>query len=1053
MIELKKSAFTIYDASAGSGKTFTLVKEYLKIILSSKKEDTYKNILAITFTNKAVGEMKSRVLEALSEFSNDNPDAKALEMMHQIQEETQLSAKDIHFKSKAIIRNIIHNYAAFDISTIDKFTHKVIRTFAHDLNLPATFEVSLETDTLLIEAIDALIAQVGEDSMLTKLLVDFTLEKTDDDKSWDISRDIKEIAKLLLNENSRQEIEHFKEKSIDEFISLKELLTAKLKEIELFSIDQAKTAFQLIQEQQLDEKSFNRGVVFNYFRKFSAGERINNSKISDYLSEGNRYSKTIPQDQKNAVDAIAPKLLACFEAIDVTIKNHLLYTSFLKNINPLSLLNRVSQELHKIQQDQNILSIAEFNSIIHNEIQKQPAPFIYERMGERYKHFFIDEFQDTSQMQWENLIPLIDNALSSEDLQGERGSLMIVGDPKQSIYRWRGGKAEQFIELSKSKNPFVNPDKSIHSLVTNWRSYSEIIDFNNHFFHYISSNFQNPDYRDLYENHSHQNKNAKTGGYVNLSFIPSKDTSNGDLDKVELYLEAIKTTIDKLLQKGFSYRDMVILTRKKDPAVKIATFLTEYGIPIVSSETLLLQNSVEVKFVVNVLRYIKNGLDKESKANFLHYVGTYLQESVPVHDFIFQGMKYDFDEELEQWLLTFDLNISFRQLRKKSLYEVVEDICNKLIHSNETNAYLQDFLDRVLEHDIKKRSGISDFLDYWDNNASRFSIPSPEGNNAIRIMTIHKAKGLEFPVVIFPFAEESYSNAPKDKLWIEPENDQIPLDKILVDNNSTVEELGESAKLVYQQKKEEELLDNVNILYVALTRAEEQLYIISSMNLTSKGEVVNNNMSTFFLNYLIENGLFNSSQLNYQWGNQERISIPRKKIQSVQAIEKVQNTLHPSAIKIVHKESLMWGTNQQKAIEYGNVIHEILSYVKTFDDVDLALIKAFENGLINTSQSNEVSEVLHKICTHPELIDFFATDVKILNEQTIIRKSDSLIKPDRIVLNSKGEAMLVDYKTGEPNSKHQKQIETYEQALELMGYKVIKKALVYIGETLKIVTL
>jgi ATP-dependent exoDNAse (exonuclease V) beta subunit len=557
----------------------------------------------------------------------------------------------------------------------------------------------------------------------------------------------------------------------------------------------------------------------------------------------------------------------------------------------------------------------------------------------------------------------------------------------------------------------------------------------------------------LYENYSHQNKNAKTGGYVNLSFIPSKDTSDGDFDKVELYLGAIKTTVDKLLLKGFSYRDMVILTRKKDPAIKIATFLTEYGIPIVSSETLLLQNSIEVKFVVNVLRYIKNDLDKESKANFLHYVGTYLQESVPVHDFIFQGMMYDFDKELEQWLLTFDLNISFRQLRKKSLYEVVEDICNKLIQSKETNAYLQDFLDRVLEYDIKKRSGISDFLDFWDNNASRFSIPSPEGNNAIRIMTIHKAKGLEFPVVIFPFAEESYSNAPKDKLWIEPENDYIPLDKILVDNNSTVEELGESAKLVYQQKKEEELLDNVNILYVALTRAEEQLYIISSMNLTSKGEVVNNNMSTFFLNYLIENGLFNSSQLNYHWGNQERISIPRKKTQSIQPIERVQNTLDPSAIKIVHKESLMCGTNQQKAIEYGNVIHEILSYVKTYDDVDLALIKAFENGLINRSQRKEVSEVLHKICTHPELICFFASDLTILNEQTIIRKSDSLIKPDRIVLNSKGEAMLVDYKTGEPNSKHQKQIETYQQALEMMGHKVIKKALVYIGETLKIVTL
>ena len=320
-------------------------------------------------------------------------------------------------------------------------------------------------------------------------------------------------------------------------------------------------------------------------------------------------------------------------------------------------------------------------------------------------------------------------------------------------------------------------------------------------------------------------------------------------------------------------------------------------------------------------------------------------------------------------------------------------------------------------------------------------------------MTIHKAKGLEFPVVIFPFAEESYAHAPKDKLWIEPQNDQIPLNKIIVDNTKSVEDLGASAQLVYQQKKEEELLDNINILYVALTRAEEQLHIISSMNLTSKDEVVNNNMSTFFINYLVENRLFNPSQLNYQWGNEDRISIAGKTMQSIQPIEWIQNTLSHAAIKIVHKESLMWGTKQQNAIEYGNVLHEILSYIKTIDDITVAISKALENGLIHSAQKNEVYEVIHQICTHPELIDFYRSDIKILNEQTIIRKSDSLIKPDRIVITSEGEAMLVDYKTGEPNWKHQKQLETYEQSLEMMGFRVIKKVLVYIGETLKIETL
>jgi ATP-dependent exoDNAse (exonuclease V) beta subunit len=243
---LNKPAFSIYDASAGSGKTFTLVKEYLKIILTSSKEDAYKNILAITFTNKAVGEMKSRVVDTLSEFAQVNPNTKAQEVMAQIQAETQLSLEDIHIKSKAIIRNIIHNYAAFDISTIDKFTHKVIRTFAHDLNLPSTFEVSLETENLLTEAIDALIAQAGDDEMLTDLLVNFTLEKTDDDKSWDISRDIKEIGKLLSNENNRSEIDHFKDKQIQEFIELKKKLPEKLKVLEKECIETGKKSYVII---------------------------------------------------------------------------------------------------------------------------------------------------------------------------------------------------------------------------------------------------------------------------------------------------------------------------------------------------------------------------------------------------------------------------------------------------------------------------------------------------------------------------------------------------------------------------------------------------------------------------------------------------------------------------------------------------------------------------------------------------------------------------------------------------------------------------------------
>ncbi|MCB0443241.1 MAG: UvrD-helicase domain-containing protein, partial [Flavobacterium sp.] len=947
----------------------------------------------------------------------------------------------------------INNYDAFDISTIDKFTHKVIRTFANDLNLSSTFEVSLETDNLLQEAVDAIVALAGDDEMLTHLLVDFSLEKTDDDKSWDITRDIKEISKLLVNENNRNEILHFKEKQIQEFVDVKKKVHNKIKTIENECKTLGQKAMQLINAKGLDSKSFNRSMVYNYFSKTAQGKINYNPKIEWYLEEGNRYSKSLPQIQKDAVDSISAELVQFFKHLHSLIKEYLFYLAFLKNITPLSLLNKVSQELEKIQEEQNILSISEFNAIIHNEIQNQPAPFIYERMGERYKHFFIDEFQDTSQMQWENLIPLIDNALSSEDLNQERGSLMIVGDPKQSIYRWRGGRAEQFIQLSKDENPFVNPEKQLFHLDTNWRSYSQIIDFNNQFFSFLAHSFEHQDYKDLYLNHSYQKDNDKKGGYVKLSFIPSKVEWEDEVEKDDLYLEAVLQTIEELKSIGFSYRDIVILTRKKESGTKIAGFLTEKSIPIVSSESLLLQNSSEVNLIISLLRFLKNGGDKQSKAEFLYYVAKYLQHEIPTHDFIAKGMAFEKENDLENWLTALDLSFSFYHIRKKSLFEAVEIIIHTFLKLNQSNAYVQDFLDRVLDRDIKNQSGISDFLAYWDTNSAKFSIPSPEGNNAIRIMTIHKSKGLEFPVVIFPFAEESYANSPKDKLWVEPEFDLIELPKILIDNNKDVEELGELASAVYHQKKEEELLDNVNILYVALTRAEEQLHIISSMNLTSKGEIVSNNMSTFFLSFLEEKEMFNPQRKEYEWGSAEKVSTESKKVQELIPINLVQKKLNPSSIKIAQRENLMWGTNQQKAIEYGNVIHEIMSYVRTKNDIDLAITKALENGIIKLNQKETVLSIVKQICFHPELSIFFYESNKILNEQIILQKEHTIVKPDRIVISQQNEVFILDYKTGESNVKHHKQLMLYESALENMGFLVVKKTLVYIGETLEIVTL
>lgn len=1026
-----------------------LVKEYLKILLLATTDDAYRKILAITFTNKAVEEMKGRIIVNLSEFSKDEPDDKAESLMKELARETGLSLATIKDKSRAIIKNIIHNYASFDISTIDRFTHKVIRAFAHDLNLSVSFDVSLETDNLLQEAVDAIIAKAGENDVLTSLLVDFSVDKTDNDKSWDVTYELFEIGRLLINENNRNEVIQFKDKPIEEFLFIKEKLRQSVKLLEEESIALGNQLFALMEQKGIDLKSFSAGHFPNHIGYIQKGE-LKSTHKKYYTSEDIKINKTAKD--RDVIESITHELLQLLQKVYKNYEKRNFYEAFLKNITPLSLLNSISQELERIQKEQNVLSISEFNAIIYKEIQNQPAPFIYERLGERYRHFFIDEFQDTSEMQWHNLIPLIDNSLASEDM-GVKGSLMIVGDPKQSIYRWRGGKAEQFITLSKDYNPFSNPDREIIELGTNYRSYSNVIDFNNEFFSFISNEFENEDYRDLYANHSRQEYNNKEGGYVNISFLPeiAADEDEENPDKDQLYLEAVLTTINKVKAQGFNYKDIVLLTRKRQPGVLLANFLTEKQIPILSSETLLIENAEEVKLIINLLRYLKSNENKEAKAHFLYFAAKSHQLGNATHDFIMEGMAQPTEEALEKWLAQYDIVISFKNCRKRSLYEAVETIIDAFIKDKSNQSYVQYFLDLVLEKDVRSQAGIADFLEYWDNNGSKFSIPSPEGNDAVRIMTIHKSKGLEFPVVIFPFAEEDYAKAPRSKMWLELDDETLGFQKALIDSKKEVAEYGEKASELYFIKSQEELLDNINILYVALTRAEEQLYIVSNRNFTARGELTNN-MSSYFIGYLTQKGKFDNRVAEYEFGVPKKLSPITESNEKPNIIQVVKEHFNPRAVKIAQRESLMWGTHQLEAIEFGNVMHEILSFVKNGNDIALAVIKAIESGLITKLQKDEVELNLNKVVFHPELREFFMEGSVVYNEQSIIRKDVQTIKPDRVsVIGNK--AYLLDYKTGAHLPKYENQLNEYQKALEEMGLTVAKKALVYISDIINVVHL
>ena len=1049
-----KHAFTIYNASAGSGKTYTLVKEYLKIILTSPKDDAYKNILAITFTNKAVQEMKSRIVDSLFDFTKEEPAMKSLDLMQDIARDTGLNLAEITTKAKSIIKNIIHNYAAFDISTIDKFTHKVIRSFAIDLNLPVTFEVSLDTDKLLQEAVDAIVAEAGNDAELTKLLVDFTMEKTDDDKSWDVSGEIFNTGKLITNENNREEIIALQDKSIQDFITLKNKLLDWSEAIESETKQQAQAILDLIESKGIDTKSFSGAYFPKHLQSITEG-KFNPANKTYHQADDIKINKTAKD--KDLIEAIIPEMLQQVALIYEKFQKKNLYEAFLKNITPLSLLNTVSNRLKNIQEEQNILSIAEFNKLINEQIQNQPAPFIYERLGEKYKHFFIDEFQDTSEMQWHNLIPLIDNALSSEDLQGVQGSLLLVGDPKQSIYRWRGGKAEQFIDLSKEANPFSNDDKEVVHLETNYRSYQEVIAFNNDFFKFLSEKFEDVKYKELYEKYSYQHPTNKKGGFVHISFLPKPDNSETDVEEEDitqddLYLQKTLQTIREVQQKGFALNDIVILVRSNNKGILLVNYLTEQDVPVISSESLLLNTASEVKFLLNMLHYLNDAKDKEALAEAMYYLVKAFAIDLPVHDFIAQGIGQPTEVALQNWLADFEIKIDFQNIRRKSLYELVEYLILNGIPFSKNNAYVQYFLDVVLEKDVKNQFSIPDFLEYWEKSGHKLSVPTSEGADAIKIMTIHKSKGLEFPVVIFPFADENYSRNKREKMWLDAPEEADNFDKFLIDKSSKVSGYGEEASVVYQQKTQEDLLDNINVLYVALTRPEEQLYIITSWKERNKQGNLPNSLASYFIEFVEDRVDFDPNVQQYSFGNAMRVSERHKKTTHVEPIAPVTSTIAVESIKIAQREAMMWGSKQLEAIEYGNTMHEVLSYVKTKYDIDLAVTKAVENGLITEGQRSEVQQAVSEIVKHPDLEAYFDPLAQVYNEQTILKKETKTHIPDRIVLHGK-EAYLLDYKTGTHQPKYVKQLEEYEMVLMAMGFAVTKKALVYIGEHIKIVCL
>jgi len=1041
------STFQVYNASAGSGKTFTLVKEYLKIILSSPDPRLYQQILAITFTNKAATEMKDRILETLQSFATMKEDSPENGMLPVLISETGLTQEIIQSRSKERLQDILKNYASFHIKTIDSFTNKLIKSFAFELGLTADFEVELDIDSIMKEAVDMVLSKIGVERDLTSLLVSFSKEKTLEDKSWDIAKDLFNISKLILNENHAQELDKLVGKDLSVFSDLSKKLRKDQKTYQKSINDIGEMALDMISDQGIDHKDFSRGQIPKFFIKMtqSVDDKVfdRESSTSRNIAERNFYAKSKAQHISAAIDGIADQLIEMYEEVFGIYEKFKLNSLILKNLVPLAVINTINQALGEIKTNNNVRLNAEFNQLISDHLINEPAAFIYEKLGERFKHFFIDEMQDTSKLQWQNLIPLIENALSAEN-----AGLMLVGDAKQAIYRWRGGLAEQFISLSSERNDYLaNPfqiQKDLQQLDTNYRSHEEIINFNNDFFSHIAQHFSIESYSDLYQLGNRQNTNQKTGGYVRLQF--TEPLKNIEL-RNEVYPDLVHQTILELLDQ-FDPNEICILVRKKKEGAVIAKYLTEKGIDIVSSETLLIKNNTKVHFLISLLKILDDDKNQEAKFDILNFLYDHLQIASEKHEFLDRLVHLDTDPFFKA-LEAYDIFYDAHRFDQYSIFEGVEDMIRSFHLTQESNAFLQFFMDFIFDFTQRKSQSNVSFLTYWEEKKEKLNIVNSDEIKAVRIMTIHKSKGLEFPVVIYPYNLDIYLER-EPKAWYKELNEEhfSDFDSILVDASSGIKKTGSYGVDIFERQRGEKELDSFNLLYVCLTRAVEQLYIFAEKK---KSKSVITTSADLFVDFLESKGRWEEGLLRYEFG--ENIRIGSKNTSGIIAetqTEFISIPLTDHQIHIVANSETLWDTERNQAIGYGNLIHEMMAEIESEKDVDKTLGLFLNKGLIENSERTQIQNIILKIVRHPLLKTYFGEELLIINEREILTETGEIVIPDRLVFKGQ-KVTILDYKTGKPDIKHQYQIDNYALVLQKMNFEVLEKILVYIDKEIQVI--
>jgi len=1036
-------SFLIYRSSAGSGKTYTLAKSFLKLALQGKGK--FRRILGVTFTNKATEEMKQRIIKFLS-LLKDGKDQKLVE---DLCEDLKIDESALKKRSAQVLSEILHDYSRFSIVTIDSFFHQVIRAFAREMGLQGTFSIELETDAVMQQVIDRMLSEIGEDEhkLLKQWLTQFAEEKVEEGTSWDFRKDIATLATEVLKDDFKSigsDISDLAERP-DQLIGLKKELDKIQYTFENTIKKICSEAFKYLDKNGLSVdkfKSKGNGPA-GLFIKFDKKEYEITEKRRAASNDPDAWVKKTDKQkdllEKTLNEFVLPKYN---ELIDFYDKKHIDYYSALelkRYFYAFGILSYISQYLQIYRDEHDAMLISDLPDFLSKIIADSDTPYIYEKVGSRFDHYLIDEFQDTSSYQWNNFKPLVKNATD----QGQ--FCMVVGDAKQSIYRFRGGDWQ--LLQHQVKHDIGEAITQEANLSMNWRSTSNIINFNNTIFQQLkdvlnASYIDDPServqemmqevlssFKDSYQQLP-EGKNENEG-LVSLSFL------NVDRGADENYKElAIQQTIAKVeeLQKaGYALRDVAILTRTAQEGRDIARAFIEYSnsdqaqpglrYDVVSKEALFLTSSHVVQFIISVIIWLH---DEKNHIELAHWYATYQKYMLGN-----KARESDLYLQLDQWdkHVPAEFVRKRHQLRSLPLYELVEEICRlfKLSKIKEEYTYLQGFQDAVLDYTKNERGDIAAFLVWWEEVRKNRSIIISDDNNAIKILTIHKSKGLEFPIVILPFLNWSLdkSNKQAEKImWCEGV-DKTPFNKMPVvplRYGSSLEKTFWAED--YYREKLRNLLDNLNLLYVALTRPEKSLFMFAP---EAKADKLNN-VNDLMLQLVSKNDGWNAENQYYELG-----ALPAPTEIQIQSIEvSLKDYTSHSWRNKVQLQMKNGAEEREKhfneAVAYGLKMHVMLSKIKYKTDIE------------QFKADDLYADIKYSVTT---LSEYFDPSWEVRTEVPVLLPNGEQRRIDRF--NKKAnQIVLIDYKTGSQRTKDQNQMKEYLRIVGEMTAMPVSGLLLYL---------